>query len=97
MGQASLTGTYTFTNCKVGGTLHGPNSGAFIARLFAHGSDNAERSFNFVNCMIETGTVRQASSATTFNSNSDVTISRCVPDNCTLVENGTLPTVGNIN
>jgi hypothetical protein len=47
--------------------------------------------------MIETGTVRQASSATTFNSNSDVTISRCVPDNCTLVENGTLPTVGNIN
>ena len=97
VGQASLTGTYTFTNCKVGGTLHGPNSGAFIARLFAHGSDNAERSFNFVNCMIETGTVRQASSATTFNSNSDVTISRCVPDNCTLVENGTLPTVGNIN
>ena len=86
----------TFTDCTIGGSFKAAGSSNNMAGLFEQGTNNSDRNYSFVNCVIETGTIWDGDSVITINSQSDVTIKMCAGPNCKLTSGGSLPSVGSV-
>jgi hypothetical protein len=88
-------GNTTYSGCKVGGTIHGTNSGDGLAGLFCNSNENYDYSFS--SCVIESGTRARTGYSNkkvlyaTISSSSDITMKRlCGPNKTPTNSDGTM-------